>query len=156
MAHSTSHSKFEIPLTNLAMPTGLKYTDEEDRILVDLVAEHLPTGGDQWIRLTAEFQIQAGVNRDEDSLKERFKKLRNVRKPTGDPDIPSTVLKAKQVWQDILSKMAVQDLGSPVDKNVVADTLAIIQPTQLSFREIDDVQPEPYFDMWPMAMAHGT
>ena len=54
------------------MPHGLKYTEDQDRILVDLVAQYLPTGGDQWIRLTAEYQIKTKTTRDEESLKERF------------------------------------------------------------------------------------
>ena len=140
------------------MPAGLKYTEDQDSVLVDLVGRHLPTGGDQWIRLTAEYQIRTGVSRDEESLKERFKKLRNSKKPTGDPDCPPNIRKAKQVWREILSKMAVQDMGSPIGKSesegiiIVAEAATDVPACNLSSqlslsRENHDVRSELHFDL---------
>ena len=44
-----------------------------------------------------------------DALRAHFKKLKNVRKPTGDPDCPSPVRRAKRIYRQMERRMSVVD-----------------------------------------------
>jgi hypothetical protein len=99
------------------MPKAPKFTEGEDNCLLTQVENELPTGGDQWTRVAMRFNSQmpqGSPHRDADSLKERFKKLRNSTKPTGDPDCPPAIRRAKRLWVQIQGVMAVQTEGSPL------------------------------------------
>lgn len=65
----------------------------------------LPSGSNGWTRLAQEYASQALDRkwplRDEDSLKNKFKALKNSPKPTGDPDCPWDVKLAKRLQREI-------------------------------------------------------
>ena len=56
-----------------------------------------------------------GSEREGDDLKNKYKKLKNVKKPTGDPSCPPEVVRAKRIQRIIEEKMDVQELGSEED-----------------------------------------
>jgi hypothetical protein len=59
----------------------------------------------RWMRLAQEYASYALEQnwplRDEDSLKNKFKALKNSPKPTGDPDCPWDVMTAKRLQREI-------------------------------------------------------
>jgi hypothetical protein len=65
-------------------------------LLLTLVESLLPKGGDDWERLTMEFNRKVGLrSREMESLRTKFKSLKNKKKPTG--DCPEEVRRAKHV-----------------------------------------------------------
>ena len=77
--------------------------DEIDKML-DLVQLHLPSGADQWEIVGNAFRAHfngALLPRETESLKLKFKKMRLVKKPTGDPLCPPDVKRAKRIWREI-------------------------------------------------------
>jgi hypothetical protein len=98
------------------------YAPAEVNVLLDIVAEILPLGSDQWERVGTEFRARYAITavnfipeltrficrfpasqrpRDNESLKLKFKSLRLVRKPTGDPTCPPEVRRAKLIYREI-------------------------------------------------------
>ena len=60
-------------------------------MLLDLLEERLPMGKAQWDILALEYNKQVnkdGVPRTADSLKNRLKRLKMIKKPTGDHYCP--------------------------------------------------------------------
>ena len=84
---------------------GPAYSNEETTVLLQLVGAILPSGSNGWTRLAQEYASQALDRkwplRDEDSLKNKFKALKNSPKPTGDPDCPWDVKLAKRLQREI-------------------------------------------------------
>ena len=85
---------------------SLNYRDWEVEILLNIVNNVnniLPLGADDWDQVATMFNasaltrsIQLGNNyvpRDPESLKNKFKSLKNHKKPTGDPNCPPFVKK---------------------------------------------------------------
>lgn len=96
------------------------YTDGELDILLDIVEALLPTGELEWESVAAEYNkiisakfptMSRRMVRDCDSLRNKFKGLRNIRKPTGDPTCPPTVVRAKRIQKAIESRQGVIDFG---------------------------------------------
>ncbi|ETV73050.1 hypothetical protein H257_12086 [Aphanomyces astaci] len=102
----------------MAKPSrGKGWTDPEVHVMLDAVEVHLPWGPAHWdiIRETYNTSIQANDGwpaRDVDSIRRKFKVLRSIRKPTGDPMCPPTVTRAKRLQQAIEAAMGVCDLPS--------------------------------------------
>ena len=79
------------------------YRDWEVEILLNIMEIKQPLGADHWDQVATMFNasaltrsIQLSCNyvpRDLESLKNKFKSLKNHRKPTGDPDCPPFVKK---------------------------------------------------------------
>mmetsp|Transcript_17370 Transcript_17370/g.25903 ORF Transcript_17370/g.25903 Transcript_17370/m.25903 type:complete len:83 (+) Transcript_17370:188-436(+) len=67
---------------------GRTYTHLELDTLLSLVEERLPLGMDGWEDLTLEYnrQLPLELSRDMESLRNKFKGLRNKKKPTGTVD----------------------------------------------------------------------
>ena len=79
------------------MVRGKGWTDPEVHRMLDLAEYSLPLGSNDWERVQSEYHqdLPAGWGkRDVDTIKRKFKALRNIRKPTGDPDCPETVKRA--------------------------------------------------------------
>ena len=56
--------------------------------------------------------------RDQDSLKNKFDKLANIKKKTGDPTCPEPVRRAKRIARAIQNKCAAMTLGSTSDSDI--------------------------------------
>ena len=77
----------------------------------------LPRGANEWERVTNNYnvsrllgQLRSRPERDQDSCKAKYKTLKNVKKPTGDPHIPSNVKRTKEIQKEIEKKMSTLDL----------------------------------------------
>lgn len=90
------------------------FSSGELDIMLNLVDEQLPMGGDQWEYLTLEFNKKVATDRfrDMESLRKKFKNLKNKRKPTRDPDCPQEVKRAKRADRRIQERMSVENMGS--------------------------------------------
>lgn len=79
---------------------GSGFTQQETDNLLELLIEHLPLCRDEWetvLRLHRD--RYPGVERSVDSIRRKFGALHRKRVPTGDPNIPPDVEKAKRVRQ---------------------------------------------------------
>jgi hypothetical protein len=92
---------------------GKNYSQSNIEKMLDLIEESNPCGIDEWDQIASTFNSHFGngENRSGDDLRNKFKALKNVRKPTGDPDVPPNVLRAKNAQKEIESRMCIQTLG---------------------------------------------
>jgi flagellar biosynthesis GTPase FlhF len=97
---------------------GMTFQNVEVDLLLTLLEDAKPTGQEQWERLTNEFNRRVGTRpREMESLRTKFKSLRNKPKPTGDPDCPEEVRRAKRIQRDIENQMGVEDWDDDGDDN---------------------------------------
>ena len=79
--------------------------------MLDLVEEHLPLGQDHWQNLATEYNSTYPQRaRDYESLRNKFKSLFKVNKPTGDPNCPPQVARAKRLYRMIENRSAGLDM----------------------------------------------
>lgn len=78
--------------------------------MLDLNESSLPAGGDDWngIATTYNSFFGNGGRRSSDELRNKFKSLRNVKKPTDDPTCPPDVKIAMHIQKSIERSMDVQ------------------------------------------------
>ena len=96
---------------------GKHWTEEETTRLLDIVQDLLPLGVNDWMNVCNLYNFNRPVlfpARDLDSLRSKFKTLRNVRKSTGDPTIPINVKRAKQIQKQLEGKTSVSTLDDQV------------------------------------------
>ncbi|KAF0684970.1 Aste57867_23093 [Aphanomyces stellatus] len=84
-------------------------------ILLDIVGEVLPLGKNGWEKVESRFNRlgtpQLLPMRDSEALKRKFLLLKNHAKPTGDPDCPQDVQRAKRIQRDIDMSVSVLSLS---------------------------------------------
>ncbi len=89
---------------------GIWWSEEEVTMMLDIVARIKPTGGYMWNRVTEMYNSKDERNfrnmadlpyRDLESIRTKWKALKNMKKPTGDPDCPLNVVRAKRIARDI-------------------------------------------------------
>ena len=99
-----------------AQGRGKNYSAANTQYLLDLIEEIEPIGADEWteisLKYNAHFGGRSGKNWSGEDLKNKFKALKAMRKPTGDPTCPPVVRRAKNVQRAIEARMDVQDLDS--------------------------------------------
>ena len=61
--------------------------------------------------------------REKDSIRNKFKALKNEKKPTGDPTIPVSVKRAKQIQRRIEDRISVETADDGVNHNEIGDDL---------------------------------
>ncbi len=108
----------------VARGRGQTFNAESVTRLLDLSEEILPGGPNEWCQVAAAFNLNRPplvVSRDEDSLRNKFKALKNVRKPTGDPTCPPDVRRAKRIQKLIEAKVGVAGLDDGVEEEVVEE-----------------------------------
>ena len=91
--------------------------------MLDIVERVLPTGQYQWERVAVEYNQRTRENRPADSLKKKFKQLKNVSKPSGKPHIRSEIERAKKIASDMENSMGVVDCDDDDedDDNPISD-----------------------------------
>lgn len=103
----------------------------------------MPLGADQWENLTLEYNrsMPRDRQREMESLRTKYKALKNRKKPTGDPDCPEEVRRAKRVDYTIQQRMGVEDFDDDAQEeeemldvanalgDVVHNVQEIIPPT---------------------------
>jgi hypothetical protein len=85
----------------------------ELQVLLSKVEAVLPMGEYQWQQVAAEYNISRPVGSSErswESCRNKFKYLKNTKKPTGDPSCPWEVKEAKRIYREIEGKMAVAEI----------------------------------------------
>lgn len=74
-----------------------------------------PIGGNDWSAVAAKFREYTHVahrpQRDVESVKMKFDRLANVKKPTGDPSCPPNVRRAEHIARSILGKVNAISMG---------------------------------------------
>ena len=104
---------------------ALNYSNDDISAMLDIVEEEEPLGANHWAVVASKFAKWAKENdrphRDQDSLKNKFDKLSNMKKKTGDPSCPQPVRRAKHIARAIHNKCAAMTLGgsSDVEDNAV-------------------------------------
>lgn len=91
---------------------GKKWTTDEVSRLLDFVEKFLPAGQNQWATLCAAYNKDRPhwcSDRDVDALSWKFKSLRKVGKPTGNPTCPPDVVRAKRLFRAIENNMGTVD-----------------------------------------------
>jgi hypothetical protein len=77
---------------------GAGYTTHEINALLDLLAEHLPLSAIEWKRVVEEHKVNfPAEDRSLESIKRKFQDLYRVKAPSGAPDIPPEVYRAKEI-----------------------------------------------------------
>ncbi len=85
---------------------GAGYTTEETMDLLDVIAEVLPIGPEEWDIVCQRHKDKyPEEDRDKDSLRRKFAKLHRAKIKTGDPHCPEDVRMAKRANREIEAKM---------------------------------------------------
>lgn len=61
---------------------GKNYSQAAVRSLLDIVDERLPVGGDEWAQIAEIYNARTNETREGEDLRNKFKALRSVKKPT--------------------------------------------------------------------------
>ncbi|ETV83050.1 hypothetical protein H257_04793 [Aphanomyces astaci] len=96
---------------------GKGWSNPEVMSMLDCIESHLRLGTNQWDAVQADYnsrieQNNGWVVRDTESMRRKFKSLRNSKKPTGDPDCPENVKCTKRINRAMEARMSVLDMGS--------------------------------------------
>jgi hypothetical protein len=85
---------------------GTKYHRDEIDAFLNLMEDNLPIGPQEWDEVT-EFHAERFLlrNRDSQSLRQKFNELVNSKKPTGDPNCPPHIRRAKLIQKRIIAKL---------------------------------------------------
>jgi hypothetical protein len=93
------------PVAVMARSRGLKYHKDEIEAFLDIMEDHLPIGPQEWEDVTEAHNDRFPMkNRDKDSLRRKFNEFVNSKKPTGDPQCPPHIRKAKLIARMIIAK----------------------------------------------------
>lgn len=96
--------------------------------MLDFIEDVLPIGGQEWEKVEAlHLEHFPDSKRTSHSIKRKFQDMYRIRMPTGDPDIPVPVKRAKRIQKAICQR-------SDAEAEVVVDDEA------LGFGEDDEVQ----------------
>ncbi|KAJ2975528.1 hypothetical protein NUW54_g11718 [Trametes sanguinea] len=103
--------------------------------LLKLVEKHMPYGMNGWKRVCDEYNEYALVNirpkRDARALRQKYYRLVNSKKPTGDPDCPDEVRRAKRLEREIEERVHYGVINDDADDEVPGE-----------WRDDDDEGPE--------------
>jgi len=81
------------------------------KVLNTIVEKVLPLGRNMWNTVCEQYNQKTKESRDWDSLKTRWMKMVNDKKPTGDPDCPEHIKKAKILYHLITESSDAGQLG---------------------------------------------
>ena len=91
---------------------GAGYTRAEIDSMLDLVEEHLPISAEEWEVVARKHRENfPDLNRARESMKRKFSMIALRKAPTGDPDIPSYVRRAKTIKSSIEERAGGSDGG---------------------------------------------
>jgi len=91
---------------------GPNFSLTEVEHMLDVVEKHMPLGGEMWEKVANEHALSHPSNeRDAASVKKKFQDLHKKKIPTGDPNIPREVRRAKLIQQKILAANAAADIS---------------------------------------------
>ena len=111
--------KTHLHIISMVMSRGLGYTDVELQALLDIVEEVLPRSPNEW-EAVSRCHIENYPGRTLDSIRRKFNALANHKKPTGDPNCPPTVRRAKRIFALIRQRMDISDGEDEVESELLA------------------------------------
>lgn len=90
------------PANKRRKTTDMRFTNDEHKIFLELMEEVLPIGHEQWVKVTDEFNKRVNNPdrfREKAGLQDKFNRLLKAgkKKPTGDPNCPWYIKKAKSI-----------------------------------------------------------
>ncbi|RHY04880.1 hypothetical protein DYB36_006910 [Aphanomyces astaci] len=118
------------------------WNDKDVEILLDCIQDLVPLGQNGWAKVTQQFNAHnnVGFARDWEACKRKFTFLKSVKKPTGDPDCPPLVVRAKHIQRDIDSRAAVEVLDDEGEMNT--DSLKTFFDQDVDHMPTLDVTPD--------------
>lgn len=85
---------------------GVNFSEKEISDLLDAVEEFLPIGQNEWENVTQQHSaLYPDRERTKETLRRKYNLLHSKGPPTGDPDCPPNVRRAKRIYYDIKKKM---------------------------------------------------
>ncbi|KAI0369731.1 hypothetical protein BV20DRAFT_1052896 [Pilatotrama ljubarskyi] len=115
---------------------AMNFTRADTRELLRLIREHMPVGEMGWHRVAAGYAAYASKHgrpkRGVRSLRLKYYRLVNTKKPTGDPHCPEEVREAKCLERRIESRMLMTSMNDAEDE----------KPIPAEWEEDKDAQPE--------------
>jgi len=101
---------------------GLAYTSAEVMSFLDLMEKHLPIGPQEWGHVeTAHADSFPEGMRDAHSLRRKFNSLIKSKSPTGDPNCPPDVKKAKRIQRLMIARADATDGVAESELGFVGD-----------------------------------
>jgi hypothetical protein len=89
---------------------GLGFLQNELTCLLDALEEFLPIGGDEWDMVERNHaKYYPELKRTKESLRRKFASLYLARVPTGDPNCPPEVRRAKYIHEEIKKRSGLSD-----------------------------------------------
>ena len=91
-----------------------RFSTEETDLLLNLIEEQMPMGQECWLKVLDKFNHEVPMERwrDKEGIQRRFNTLWRKRKPTGDPDCPPEVRRAKRLNYKIQEKSGMAVYGT--------------------------------------------
>jgi hypothetical protein len=99
---------------------GSHYSTEEIDLIMDVVEKVLPSGEYMWERVAKEYnerKPRGSACRDMESIRIKFRKFKNEKKPTGDPNCPEHVKRAKRIARLIDNHVGATEINDDVDSD---------------------------------------
>ncbi|CAK4079120.1 unnamed protein product [Aphanomyces euteiches] len=90
---------------------GKGWCAESVNFMLDQVEVIRPLGRNEWLKVERAFNSSSFAERDADALKRKFVALKDHSKPTGDPDCPPDVARAKRICHAIDMQASVLPLS---------------------------------------------
>ena len=95
------------------------YTEEERMNFLEILERRLPISGSEWSLVASEHtETYGAMERNVDSIKRQYQSLLRRREPTGDPNCPPDVKKAKAIDRLLKAKQRAGDIseenGGPI------------------------------------------
>ena len=120
----------KLPTKKATRAGALNYSNDDISAMLDIVEQEEPLGANHWAVVASNFTKWARENarphRDQDSLKNKFDKLSNMKKKTGDPSCPQPFKRAKHIARAIHNKCAAMTLGGSSDGEYNAVVVPIV------------------------------
>ncbi|CDO68933.1 hypothetical protein BN946_scf185000.g76 [Trametes cinnabarina] len=125
----------------------LNFSKQDVTELLHLIRQHMPAGQNGWQKVVTSYNAYASTQgrpkRDVISLRGKYYKLVNAKKPTGDPDCPPEVCEAKRIERAIQERVCLgiinDDLPIPEDWNVAASGSEVDDDAILAAESSTDV-----------------
>ena len=91
------------------------YSGTEIEHMLDILEEILPIGTDEWQAVEDQHNIDGVYNRTALNLRKKLYALKNKKMPTGDPNCPPAVRRAKHIFRDIGDRCDASDASEDYD-----------------------------------------
>ena len=104
---------------------AMRFTGKEHQVFLDAMEEVLPLGHEDWLDVLNKFnsQVDEDRHRDKAALQQKWNLLIGSKKPTGDPNCPWHIKKAKRIDYARSTKTGMSTFGTEEEKTSDLDSL---------------------------------